>query len=272
VKAPFLRHALAGLFLLAGGSLSGAQGEDFGAAVQRSLVRSRMVYPDAAVPESPLSRAILARIEWLNQHDRAFFRNPDWPMRIAAAEALALGIRPRGTPAARRGASPPGAPRYLAVVTHSFSVEGASFRKGQQVVLEELKDYNKRGVTLVNGRPILIWLDNLKLLRAIPAGEPAPATIKVESARYGFPGSTGYAVSNPVQALLAGGNSLFVSDELLSSAMAQKLNRSPDATATVDPATGRTLVRRKILTVTYTINGGEKKVKRGPEGETLVLD
>jgi len=272
VKAPFLRHALAGLFLLAGGGLLAAQDEDFGAAVQRSLVRSRLVYPEAAVPESPLSQAILARIEWLNKHDRAFFANPDWPMRIAAAEALALGIRPRGTTAAPPGGPPPGAPRYLAVVTHSFSVEGASFRKGQQVMLEELKDYNKRGVTLVAGRPILIWLDNLKLLRAIPASEAAPTIIKIESARYGFPGSTGYAVSNPVQTLLSGGNSLFVSDDLLSPAMAQKLNRSPDATATIDPATSRTVVRRKILTVVYTVNGGEKKVKQGPEGETLVLD
>lgn len=272
MKAPFLRHALAGLFLLAGGGLLVAQDEDFGAAVQRSLIRSRMVYPDAAVPESPLSQAILARVEWLNKHDRAFFTNADWPMRVAAAEALALGIRPRGTPNAAPAGPPPGAPRYLAVVTHSFSVEGASFRKGQQVVLEELKDYNKRGITLVDGRPILIWLENLKLLRAIPASEPAPMIVKIESARYGFPGNTGYAVSNPVQTLLSGGNSLFVSDDLLSSAMAQKLNRSPDATATVDPVTGRTLLRRKVLTVVYTVNGGEKKVKQGQEGETLVLD
>lgn len=272
MNALLLRRALAGLLLLAGGGWLFAQGEDFGAAVQRSLARSRMVYPDAAVPDSALSRAILARIEWLDKHDRAFFTNQDWPMRVTAAEALALGIRPRSMANPRPAGPLAGAPRYLAVVTHSFSVEGASFRKGQQVVLEELQDYNKRGITLVDGRPILIWLDNLKLLRALPAGESAPATIRVESARYGFPGTKGYGVSNSVQTLLAGGNSFPISDDLLSSAMAQKLNRSPEATATIDPVTGRTIVRRKILTISYTINGGGKKVKQGAEGETLVLD
>lgn len=269
MRSSFL--AVLGLVALAGAGLLHGQGDDFGAAVQRSLVRSRVIYPDAAVPDSALGNAVLARIEWLNKHDRAFFSNPDWPMKITAAEALALGIRPRPA-TARAPAVTQGTPRYLAVVTQSFSVEGASFRKGQQIVLEELRDYNKRGITLVEGRPILIWLDKLKLLRAIPAGEPAPAIIKIESARYGFPGSTGYGVSNPVQGLLSGGNSLLVSDALLSPAVAQRLNRSAEATAVMDSATGRTILRRKVLTVAYTVNGGEKKVKQGLEGDTLVLD
>src|SRR5690606_37524470 len=127
-------------------------------------------------PDSTLSRAILGRIEWLGQNNQGYFSDPDWPMKITAREALTLGIHPvrsarpvaparpvipsRNAPGQRP--QDPGTTRYLAVVKQNFSVVGASFRKNQQIVLESVQDYGKRGTTMVDGQPVLLWLDKLK--------------------------------------------------------------------------------------------------------------
>ncbi|MFZ4683096.1 MAG: hypothetical protein ACOYMS_11380 [Terrimicrobiaceae bacterium] len=250
-------------------------GEELGAAVKRSLDRSRLLYPDSTQPESPLSLAILARIEWLNRNNRAFFSDPDWPLKVTAAEAMVLGIRARDPQPAP--VAPAAVPmRYLAVVTRNFSVAGASFRKGQQVVLDSVQDYGKRGTILVDDQEILLWLDNIKILREIPGGEAVPVTLKVESARYGFPGKTGYSVSGMIQSLVtpnaSGQYEILVSDALLKPSAAQKLNRSVAPASPFDPNTGLPNQRPyKILTVTYTING-LSKTKQAIEGQTLVLD
>lgn len=219
------------LILLAAPPPAKAQNENLqGEAVKNSLSRSRVLYPDSARPDSPLSRAILRRIEWLGQNNPAYFSDPDWPVKIAASEALALRIRPVTTaPPPRKPAQPPpaqtrrpqdpGTTRYLAVVKKNFSVTGASFRKNQQIVLESLQDYDKRGTTLVDGQPILLWLDNIKVLKKLPPGEPDPVVVKVVSARYGPPGRAGYSVSSMVQSLISpdseGRYEILVSDALL---------------------------------------------------------
>jgi hypothetical protein len=253
-----------------------ASGEAFGLAVKHSLERSHDLYPDAAVPGSPLSQAILFRIDWLNRNNPAFFSDPDWPVKIAAAEGSRLGVRARGA-AARRPAAQPEDQRYLGVVTKNFSVTGASFRKGQQIVIEALRDYGKRGVVLVDGQPVVLWLDHIKLLREIPLGEASPRPVKITSARYGLPGTKGYVVSSAVQSALAqnaaGSAELLVSDALLPPAAAQRLNRSATARTVTDPATGQPVpvVSPKVLTVTYEI-GGIEKTRQAGEGETLALD
>ena len=257
-------------------SATGAFGQSastHGAAVKRSLDRSRALYPDSANPGSALSQAVLARIEWLGQNDRAYFSDPDWPLKLTASEALNLGDRPL---AARAQVPQPGSGRYLAVVTKNFSITEASFRKGQQIVIESLQDYNKRGTTLVDGQPVLLWLDHIKLLRELPVGETAPVLVKVDSARYGFPSKTGYSISSMVQNLISpnasGRYEILVSDALLTPATAQKMNRAVVSGPPFDPNTGQPNPRPyKVLTVTYTING-LTKTKQGIEGQTLVLD
>ncbi len=270
-----MRALLICLILATAPTILQGAGENHGNAVKSSLDRSRLLFPDAAEPNSALSQAILARIAWLNRNNQAFFSDPDWPMRLTAAEALALGIRARN-PNPRPVPVPPEEKRYLAVVTKSFSVTGASFRKGQQIVLEALRDYNKRGITLVDGQAILLWLDHVKLLREIPPDQGAPVLVKIESARYGFPGKTGYGISGMVQSLVspnaAGRYEILVSDALLTPSAAQKLNRSVAVVSPYDPNTGQPNLRpRKILTVSYTI-GGLTKTKQALEGETLLLD
>ncbi len=264
------------IFILGLASLHGQRaGEEQGAAVKRSLDRSRLLYPDASRPESPLSQAILARIGWLNLNNRAYFSDPDWPLKLTAAEAMVLGIRARD-PNPAPVAPVQGPKRYLGVVTRNFGVLGASFRKGQQVVLESLQDYGKRGVIVVDDQEILLWLDNIKILREIPGGESAPVVVKVESARYGFPGKTGYSVSSMIQSLVtpnsSGAYEILVSDALLKPSAAQKLNRAVAPASPFDPNTGLPNQRPyKILTVTYTING-LTKTKQALEGQTVVLD
>lgn len=275
-KTPPLVWILTGLFLIAGLPAGFSQNANtHGVAVKRSLDRARVLYPESVQPDTPLSQAILARIAWLNENDRTFFSDPDWPLRLTAAEALALGIRPV-QPAPRRTPSGQPSGRYLAVVTKNFSTTGASFRKGQQIILESLQDYKKRGTTLVEGQPILLWLDHVKILRELPVGETEPVVVKIDSARYGFPGKTAYSVSTMVQSLISpnasGRYEILVSDALLSPATAQRMNRGVVTGPPFDPYTGQPNPRPvKVLTVTYTINGVEK-TKQALEGQTLVLD
>ena len=158
-----MRTAAIWLLMVAGTLLASAQDEEFGEAVKRSLDRSRILYPESAQPDSALSKAILARIEWLQRHNRAAFRDPNWPLRVTATEAAALGIAPERAGSTQARTTPN--PRFLALVTQSFSTSQASFRKDQQILLEAIQDYGKRGITLVNGEPVLLWLDNIQILR-----------------------------------------------------------------------------------------------------------
>jgi hypothetical protein len=268
-----MRTAAIWLLLVAGTLLVSAQDEEFGEAVKRSLDRSRILYPASAQPDSALSKAILSRIEWLQEHNRAAFLDPNWPLRVTATEAAALGIAPEriGSTQTRTTRSP----RFLALVTQSFSTTEASFRKDQQILLEAIQDYGKRGITLVNGEPVLLWLDNIKVLRELAPDEPPPVVVKVESARYGIPGAQLYSVTGMVQSLIApdpsGRYEILVSDALLTPAAARKLNRS--TLVTVDPLTGKTAVQKlnRVLTVTYTLNG-VTKTRQAIAGERLVLD
>lgn len=269
----FLLRALAGLFVFAGLVTLHAQGDDHGAAVKRSLERARALYPESTNPESLLSQTILARIDWLTRNNTAFFANPDWPLKLTAAEALALGIRPtaqRPPPTVQKRSG-----RYMGVVTKNFSTTGASFRKGQQVVIESLQDYNKRGTVIVDGMPILLWLDHIKIIKELPHGEDAPALVKIDTARYGFPGKNAYNVAPMVQTLVSpesGRYEILVSDALLSPSAAQQINRGIALPPPFDPNTGRPNSRpSKVLTISYTING-IPKTKQALEGQTLTLD
>lgn len=260
------------LMVAAGLPAIGQSGDDeFGAAVKRSLDRSRILYPESAQPDSALSRAILARIEWLQHHNRAIFSDPNWPLRVTATEAATLGIGSQKV--ASRNPSRP--PRFLAVVMRNFSTPEGSFRKDQQILLESIQDYGKRGITLVDGQPVLLWLDNIKLLRELSPDEALPVVVKVETARYGIPGEQAYSVTAMVQSLISpdasGRYEILVSDALLTPVAARKLNRS--AHLTTDPTTGQNVVHSpvRVLTVTYTLNGSTK-TRQAVSGERLVLD
>ena len=265
----------AAIFLLAVGTIACQAGEEeeFGVAVKRSLDRSRLLYPQSAEPGSALSHAILARIDWMHRYNRAMFSDPNWPLRVTATEAAALGIRPQQS-ASARPASGTGR-RFLAVVTRNFSTTGASFRKDQQIILESVQDYGKRGTTVANGRQVLVWLDNIRIIREISANEASPVVVKVESARYGIPGQQAYSVTGMVQSLIAPDNSgryeIFVSDALLTPVAARKLSR--EASVVTDPVTGQSAVRtlNRFLTVTYTLNSSTR-TKQAAAGQTLVLD
>ncbi|CAN5671814.1 hypothetical protein BH09VER1_BH09VER1_01880 [soil metagenome] len=273
-----------------------ASDDDYSATLQRSLARSRAVFPDSARPDTVLGAAVQARIDWLQQHEPSAFSDPEWPMKVATSTAKALGLIPRPNSASPQ--SPPTVPalrdapralpalpaesaspgrRYLATVTKNFSVVGATFRKNQQIVLESLQNDNKRGTTIVDGVPYLLWLDNIKILREIPPGENTPALVKVESAKYGFPGKTAYSVAGMVQSLAAPGPSgapqIHVSDALLTPNAAQKLNTSIAPMYVTDPSTGKVTlgIPFKLLTVTYSLNG-QKKTRQAYEGQTLTLD
>ena len=249
------------------------EGEEFGAAVKRSLDRSRVLYPESAEPGSALSHAILARIDWLHRYNRAMFSDPNWPLRVTATEAAALGIRPQ--PSSSTKPTSGTSRRFLAVVTRNFSIAEASFRKDQQIVLESVQDYGKRGTTIVNSQPVLVWLDNIKILREISPDEASPVVVKVESARYGIPGEQAYSVTGMVQSLIApdtsGRYEIFVSDALLTPVAAKKLNRA--ASVVTDPVTGQSAVRtpNRVLTVTYTLKG-LTRTKQASGGQILVLD
>ena len=247
--------------------------EEFGAAVKQSLDRSRVLYPESAEPGSALSHAILARIDWLHRYNRAMFSDPNWPLRVTATEAAALGIRPQQSSSAKP--APGTGQRLLAMVTRNFSTAEASFRKDQQIVLESVQDYGKRGTTIVNSQPVLVWLDNIKILREISPDEASPVVVKVESARYGIPGERAYSVTGMVQSLIApdtsGRYEIFVSDALLTPVAARKLNRA--ASVVTDPVTGQSAVRtpNRVLTVTYTLKGSTR-TKQAAAGQILVLD
>ena len=251
------------------------QANAFGRAVQQSLEKSRELYPDASTPGTPLCQAIQFRIDWLSRNQPAFFSDPDWPVKIAAAEASRLGVRAQTAPPANSAANQAGS-RYLAVVTKNFSVSGASFRKGQQVIIESLLDNGKRGLVFVDGQQLALWLDHIKLLRELVPGETNPLVVKVVSARYGLPGTKGYVVSSAVQSALtpnAHGAELVVSDTLLPAAAAQRLNRSAGTQMVTDPATGQSAIvpSPKILSVIYEIGGVEKN-RQAQEGSVLMLD
>jgi hypothetical protein len=272
---PFLRKAAIWLLVLVGTIPAAAQTgeEEFGSAVKRSLDRSRALYPESAEAGSALSQAILARIDWLHRHNGAIFSDPNWPLRVTATEAAALGIPPQQFPSTKPSS---GADRrFLAVVTSNFSTTGASFRKGQQIVLESVQDYGKRATTIVNDQPVLLWLDNIKILREISRNETPPAVVKIESARYGIPGEQAYSVAGMVQSLVtpdaSGRFEIFVSDALLTPVAARRLNGTVNVFT--DPVTGQNAVRTRdrVLTVTYTING-LTKTKQAASGQTLVLD
>jgi hypothetical protein len=247
--------------------------DEFGAAVKRSLDRARVLYPQSAEPGTALSKAVLARIDWLHRHNRSIFADPNWPLRVTATEAAALGILPQ-KPLPSRPASDDGG-RFLALVTQNFSTAGASFRKNQQIVLESVQDYGKRGTTVVNDQPVLLWLDNVRILRKISRDEALPVVVKVESARYGIPGGQAYSVTEMVQSLIApdasGRYEIFVSDALLTPVAAKRLKREISARA--DPATGQDFVRPadRVLIVTYTLKG-LTRTKQATAGEKLVVD
>ena len=264
-KAAILLLAVAGTLACQAG-----EEEEFGAAVKRSLDRARLLYPESAEPGSALGQAILTRIDWMHRHNPAMFSDPNWPLRVTATEAAALGIRaqqPASAPATGR--------RFLAVVTRNFSTTGSSFRKDQQVILESIQDYGKRGTTVANGQQVLVWLDNIRILREISPNEASPLVVKVESARYGIPGQQAYSVTGMVQSLIApdtlGRYEIFVSDALLTPAAARKLNR--EASVVTDPVTGPGATRSldRFLTVTYTLNGSTR-TKQAAAGQTLLLD
>lgn len=272
-----MRAVCLGIFFCSLGVLSAQDpAEAFGQAVQKSLRRSHSLYPEAATPGTPLSQAILFRIDWLTRNNPNFFSDPDWPMKVAAAEATRLGRGAQPIPAPTQ-APDPADRRYLALVTKNFSVTGAAFRKGQQIVIESLRDHGKRGVVLVDGEPIVLFLDYIKLIRELEPGEGSPLTVKIVSARYGLPGSKGYVVSSAVQTSLTpnatGGVDVVVSDALLPPATAQRLNRSAGSQSTIDPVSGQpiSVPNAKVLSVVYEI-GGVEKVRQAVEGETLTLD
>jgi hypothetical protein len=267
--------ALLGLLLCGAMGLHAQEAvlEDMGTAVKRSLDRSRALYPDAALPDSPLSQAIMARISSLRQTNPSVFSDPDWPMKITAAEAARLGI-----PAYQRHttASTQLSGKYLGEVQKSFSEVGVSFRKGQQIVIEELRDYKKKGVVLVDGQPVVIWLDKVRILRPLAQSESNLNVIKIESARYGPPDQSGYSVSDRIQEMVTPGGAppqILVSDALIPPATAQRLNRATSPRQVIDPKTGAVVmaVSGKMLTVTYEING-LRKTKQALEGQTMVLD
>ncbi|HEY5811629.1 MAG TPA: hypothetical protein VIT23_03130 [Terrimicrobiaceae bacterium] len=247
--------------------------EEFGTAVKRSLDRSRLLYPESAKPDSALSKAILARIEWLQYHNRKIFADPNWPLRVTATEAAALGIPLQRNP--QTGLTPSTGTRILAVVMRNFSTTEASFRKDQQIILESIQDYGKRGITIVDGEPVLLWLDNIKLLRELSPQEALPIVVKVEAARYGVPGESIHSVTAMVQSLISpdasGRYEILVSDALLTPVAARKLNRA--ARIVTDRLTGESAVDKpeRVLTVTYTLNGSTK-TKQARAGERLVLD
>jgi hypothetical protein len=247
--------------------------EEFGAAVKRSLDRARVLYPQSVEPGTALSRAVLARIDWLHRHNQSIFADPNWPLRVTATEATALGISPQRGHPSRPASGDSG--RFLAVVTQNFSMAGASFRKDQQIVLESMQDYGKRGVTMVNDQPVLLWLDNVRILREISRDEALPVVVKVESARYGIPGGQAYSVTGMVQSLIvpdaSGRYEIFVSDALLSPVAAKRLKREINANA--GRATGDGFVRTpdRVLTVTYTLKGSTR-AKQAMAGEILILD
>jgi len=72
--------------------LQGA-GEEHGSAVKRSLDRSRLLFPDAMLPNSPLSQAIPARIEWRNRNNQSFFSDPASPMKRTPASRTCVRAR-----------------------------------------------------------------------------------------------------------------------------------------------------------------------------------
>ena len=201
------------------------------------------------------------------------FSDPNWPLRVTATEAAALGIQPQQSSSPKQASG--SGRRFLAVVTRNFSTTGASFRKDQQIVLESVQDYGKRGTTIVNGQPVLVWLDNIKILREISSDEALPVVVKVESARYGISGEQAYSVTGMVQSLIApdasGRYEILVSDALLTPVAARKLNRA--ASVVTDPVTGQSAVRtpNRVLTVTYTLKGSTR-TKQAQGGQILVLD
>ena len=55
---------------------------------------------------------------------------------------------------------------------------------------------------VINGQTVLLWLDNVKILREIARDEVPPVVVKIESAHYGVPGAQAYNVTGMVQSLI----------------------------------------------------------------------
>ena len=86
-----MRTAAIWLLMAAGMLAASAQEEEFGAAVKRSLDRSRILYPESAQPDSALSKAILARIRMAGKSQPCRLPRP----KLAAASDCDRSRRPR---------------------------------------------------------------------------------------------------------------------------------------------------------------------------------
>lgn len=62
--------------------------------VRQSMARATEIYPDAVNEKSALYADIQAEVTRLEQSDPAFFRNPKWPILVAAGCAAERGIAP----------------------------------------------------------------------------------------------------------------------------------------------------------------------------------
>ena len=204
------------------------------------------------------------------------FSDPNWPLRVTATEAAALGAflpSPR-FPAKRRRTE---GRRFLAVVTRNFSTTEASFRKDQQILLESVQDYGKRGITLVNGQPVLLWLDNVQ-------GSPRNSRRtkhRRSSSKWNQP-AMAYPASKPTvsRRWFSRSSRRTPRDATRSLSLTPCSLPWPQGSSavaphslTTDPVTGQQVVQRpdRVLTVTYTLNGSTK-TRQAATGERLVLD
>jgi len=63
-------------------------------AVQESLARAKAMYPEYDAEGTPLYRAIQDEIHRQKEINPSYFKNTDWPERIARECAAVLGIDP----------------------------------------------------------------------------------------------------------------------------------------------------------------------------------
>ena len=193
---------------------------------------------------------------------------------MTATEAAALGIR--AAEAWFSQAANNTSRRFLAVVTRNFSTTGASFRKDQQILLESIQDYGKRGTTVVNGEPVLLWLDNIKdpsgniPRRSFPGRRQGGVGPLRHSRRSKLTASPEW-FSRSLHRTPRGATKSLSPTLYSRLRRARKLNRA--ASVVTDPVTGQGAVRtpNRVLTVTYTLNG-LTKTKQAIAGQPLVLD